>query len=204
MTVEAWLLFVLVCLVPAFTPGPAIVLAIANTLRYGAIAAFWSSLGNALGMVLVGVAVTLGLDAVLSVSATAFLILKVFAIGYLVWLGLRIFMDRSAIEISAAPVIPKEKLFWQAFVVSVTNPKAVLLFGALLPMFIETEAPLLAQGSLLSVTLAVVTIVSHRCYAVAFEHAQKYLRDSIRIRWARRVLGGSLVGLAFGLLGANR
>jgi homoserine/homoserine lactone efflux protein len=204
MMVEAWLVFVLVCLIPAFTPGPAIVLAIANTVRYGAVAALWSSFGNALGMFLVGVSVTLGLDALLSVSATAFLILKVISAGYLVWLGVRIFRDRSAMEISSAPVVPRNRLFWRAFVVSITNPKAVLLYGALLPMFIEPEAAPLSQGALLSATLAVVTIVSHGCYAIAFGHARNFLTVPSRVRWARRVLGGSLIGLAFGLLGASR
>ena len=204
MAFEAWLLFVAVCVAPAFTPRPAVVFAIANTLRYGAAAAFWSSLGNALDMLLVGMAVTLGLGAILAASATVFAGLKIVATLYLVWLGLKIMRDRSPISVEQAPVIPKRALFVQGFVVSVTNPKAVMLFMALLPPFMSAEGSPVAQGFVMSATLAAVTVVSHRGYALALGRTRHLLACQRRLVWTRRALGGSLIGFGAGLAVLNR
>ena len=204
MAFETWVLFVIVCLAPAFTPGPAIVLAIANTLRYGAVAAFWSSLGNALGMLLIGMAVTLGLGAILAASTTVFTALKIVATLYLVWLGIRIFRDRSAIAVEQAPIIPKRRLFVQGFIVSITNPKAVMLFMTLLPPFMSAQESPILQGLIMSATLAAITVFSHRGYAVAFSRTRGLLTNQRHVIWMRRALGGSLVGFGAGLALVNR
>lgn len=199
MLLETWMLFCLVCIVPAFTPGPAVVLAIANTVQHGAKAAFYSSLGNALGMLLIGLSVSLGLGAILMASATAFLVLKTVSTLYLVWLGIKMFRDRSLSSPDSVDVIPRRRLFCQAFVVSITNPKAVLLFAALLPAFVSTDSAVIEQGAILSATLAVITIISHRCYAIIFGRARAVFSSARGTRLVRRVMGTSLVGFGLGL-----
>ena len=67
MLINTWLLFVAISIVPAISPGPAILLAISNSLRYGAKATFYSALGNALGLTILGFAVAFGLAALLEV-----------------------------------------------------------------------------------------------------------------------------------------
>lgn len=204
MSFEIWLLFVVVAIVPAFTPGPAIVLAIANTVRYGAAAALWSSFGNAMGMFVLGMAVTFGLGAILTMSVAVFVVLKYVAMAYLIWLGVKLIRDKSALDVARAPVIPRKRLFWQAFVVSVTNPKAVMLFIALLPGFISSQGSAIEQGLILSATFALVTVVSHRCYALVLNRTRSLLSDARRIRLIRRVLGGSLIGFGLSLTAINR
>ncbi len=78
MALEAWLLFLLVSIVPVVSPGPAILLAINNTLRFGRQATVWSALGNSLGLIV------LGLGELMSASATAFTVLKLTGAVYLV------------------------------------------------------------------------------------------------------------------------
>ncbi len=204
MSIEVWILFVVVSLAPAFSPGPAIILAIANTVQFGAVAAFWSSLGNALGMFLLGLAVTLGLGGILALSVPIFFTLKTIAILYLVWLGIKIFRDRTELEFSTEAMIPRKRIFGRAFLVSVTNPKAVMLFIALLPGFISAEGSVLLQGIILSATFAGVTVLSHRCYALVFGKWREFLTSARRIRWVRRVLGGSLIGFGLSLSAFNR
>jgi homoserine/homoserine lactone efflux protein len=204
LSFETWLLFIGVAVAPAFSPGPAIVLAVANAVRFGTTAAVWSSLGNAAGMFLLGLAVTAGLGAVLAFSATAFTVLKFAAMGYLVWLGIRMIRDRSVPDLAAAPVVPRRRLFGQAFVVAITNPKAVVLLAALLPGFISAEGSALAQGAILSATFAALTVLSHRVYALVFGRARRLLGDARRLQLFRRVLGGSLVGFGIGLAIAGR
>ena len=57
MLIKTWLLFVVVSIMPAISPGPAVLLAISNSLRYGAKATLYSALGNAFGLTLLAFAV---------------------------------------------------------------------------------------------------------------------------------------------------
>jgi threonine/homoserine/homoserine lactone efflux protein len=54
MLMKTWLLFLAVSILPVLSPGPGMLLAISNALRYGPQATFYSALGNALGLTLMG------------------------------------------------------------------------------------------------------------------------------------------------------
>lgn len=79
-----------------------------------------------------------------------------------------------------------------------------MLLVALLPGFISSQGSAIQQGLILSVTLALVTIVSHRCYALVFNRTRRLLADMRRIRLVRRILGGSLIGFGLSLSLINR
>src|SRR4051794_21626275 len=70
-----WLLFCGVTLLVAFTPGPAVLLAVSNSMSVGPRRAMISSLGNATGLFMVSAAAMAGLGVVLSTSAHAFMVL---------------------------------------------------------------------------------------------------------------------------------
>ena len=79
-----------------------------------------------------------------------------------------------------------------------------MLFVALLPGFISSHGSAIQQGLILSATFALVSIVSHRCYALVFNKMRSLLADARRFRLVRRVLGGSLIGFGLSLSMINR
>ena len=89
MTWSNWLVFCGVSLFMAFTPGPAVLLAVSNAVSVGPRRAMWGSLGNAVGVFLVSAVAMAGLGVLLSSSATAFMVLKLAGAAYLVYLGIR-------------------------------------------------------------------------------------------------------------------
>jgi homoserine/homoserine lactone efflux protein len=138
------LLFAAMEFVFSITPGPAVLLVSAFGFRKGFRAAMAACLGIQAGNTIYLVASAAGLGAILATSAIAFAIVKWAGATYLICLG--------AWTIWRAGREPEEQQprllshpFAQALFTQLGNPKAVLFFGALLPQFLDTRAPLLPQ-----------------------------------------------------------
>src|SRR5687767_14809619 len=131
MDATTLLLFSLVALVAIATPGPTVLLALANGSRYGLRRSVAGMLGAVLSdYVLVG-AVALGLGALLAASEFWFSVLKWVGAGYLAWLGLRMLRSQGGFEVPAAGAASQDQasarsIFMKSFLVAVTNPKGYL------------------------------------------------------------------------------
>src|ERR687893_454675 len=91
--------YVAAVLVITFTPGPDMTLFLGKTVRQGRAAGFSAMLGASPGGVIHTVLVALGLSALLSASATAFLVLKVLGAVYLLWLAFDAVRHGSALNL---------------------------------------------------------------------------------------------------------
>ncbi|NRG17899.1 LysE family translocator [Rhizobiales bacterium] len=199
MTIETWLLFIVVTIVPVMSPGPSAMLALGNSLRFGHAAALFSALGNSMGMMVVGVVVSFGLAAVVAASATAFFVLKLVGGAYLCYLGLRLWLGKSPLAASASgpdPSPSRLRLVSEAFLVAVTNPKAIFLISALFPPFLSTKSAFLPQVAALSLTYGGIVFAKHMLISFASGWLRRYLRDARAIRIVRRVIGSVMI--AFG------
>ncbi|MFN3248871.1 LysE family translocator [Roseibium album] len=207
MSFDLWLIFVVVSLLPAISPGPGIMLAISNTLRFGRNATLASATGNAAGLVLIGYAVAFGFGALMSTSALAFTLLKFIGAAYLIYLGLKVWRDKSGFQVSAETQVSRKsawKLFLEALLVSVTNPKAILVITALFPQFMRSGRVDLLEISVLSFTYAALCFANHAAIAFAGGHLRRFLTSARRMRWVRRVTGGLFVGFGSALATASR
>lgn len=207
MSFDLWLVFVAVSLLPAVSPGPGVMLAISNTLRFGRNATLASATGNAVGLVVIGYAVAFGFGALMATSALAFTILKFIGAAYLVYLGVKIWRDKSSFQVHGSVLTVQKspgKLFLEALLVSVTNPKAILVITALFPQFMRSEGFSLAETSILSFTYAALCFANHAAIAFAGSHMRRFLTSAKRIRWVRRATGGLFVGFGAALASASR
>lgn len=207
MPVETWLLFVLVALAPAASPGPGMLFALSNSLRYGARATLVTGLVNGCGMTLMGLAVGLGLGALMAASALAFFILKLIGGAYLVWLGVKIWRDRSAFVVDPSRADgppPYRKLAAQALAISLTNPKAAVLLAALLPPFMNVDAPAMGQVLILSATYGGLCALNHAAIAFSGAWLRRFLSSPRRAAAIRRATGGAFVGFGALLAASSR
>lgn len=206
MALDVWLLFVAVSLAPAISPGPAILLAISNALRYGSWATVYSALGNAAGLCLIGFAVAFGIGALMEASALAFALVKIVGGFYLAYLGIRVWRNGAAFEVSREPAHCKRSrlgLFSEAFFVAVTNPKAVVLLAALFPHFIS-DSPSVAEVAVMSATYAGLCFLNHLALAVLGGRIRSGL-SSERIKTRlRRGLGATFIGFGVSLAALSR
>ncbi|MBC7683101.1 MAG: LysE family translocator [Ferruginibacter sp.] len=202
MPLSAWLLFVTISLVTAFTPGPAVLLAISNAIAWGPRKTLLgSSLGSVIGIFTVSGAAMAGLGTLLHSSAWLFAGLKTAGALYLVYLGFRQWTRKSSmfdkpLATAAGPTKSRLDLFRQGTLVSLTNPKSILFFTALFPQFLHLDAPLLPQFFALTSAFAVCALVSHVAYVLLAHRLQAWFATPQRAKLFNRVCGG-----AFGLLG---
>lgn len=189
------------------TPGPAVLTILSQALRHGPARSLWSILGIIAGNTLYFILSATSLGALLLASYELFFAIKWVGAAYLLWLGVRTFLERaSGLAVDPAPAARggAPGLFTHAFVVQVANPKALLFFTALLPQFVD---PALAIAPQMTV-LALVSVVIE--FGVLFFYASlavQATRLALRPRFARltnRIAGTFLIGAGIGLASLTR
>lgn len=201
MNTTTLLLFSVVAFVAIATPGPTVLLALANGSRYGVRRALPGMFGAVLSdFVLVG-AVALGLGALLAASEFWFSVLKWVGAAYLAWLGLRLVRSKGGFEMpadaSAAsdPRHTSRSIFTKSFLVAVTNPKGYIFCSALLPQFIDPAAAQAPQYVAISLVFAGMDFAVMLGYAFIGARAVRMLKASAT-KWLDRICGGALLALA--------
>ncbi len=139
---DYWL-FVATGVLLNLTPGQDTLYILGRSLAQGRQIGVASALGISAGGVVHTLAAALGLSAVLATSASAFLALKVVGVLYLVYLGVRMLMTRTAAlgSTDIAGLVNMWTAFRQGMLTNVLNPKVALFFLALMPQFIEPDSP---------------------------------------------------------------
>ncbi len=152
------------------TPGVDMMLTLTRTLRYGVRGGLAAALGVMAGCVVHALAAALGLAALIAASAAAFSVIKWIGAAYLLWLAFG--MLKSAWAGEAATALPRlaespglVALFRQGVLTNVLNPKIALFFLALLPQFIDADAP---SKTLAFLFLGAWFIVQGGLFLVAF------------------------------------
>ncbi|TWI00931.1 threonine/homoserine/homoserine lactone efflux protein [Luteimonas cucumeris] len=203
MSPTSWLLFCSLALLTAFSPGPAVLLAVTNSAVLGARKALLSSAGNAIGIFMVAATAMLGLGALLKTSAWLFAVLKIAGAVYLVYLGIRQWRSRGMFDnIDPAGVRPQApaRLFLQGLLVATTNPKNILFFTALLPQFMTPGVSGFHQFFGLTLAFAACTMLSHLCYVTLARGMSRWFAHEVRARWFNRIAGTLLASLGVGIL----
>ncbi|MEM1129100.1 MAG: LysE family translocator [Pseudomonadota bacterium] len=132
------LIFVPACFALNLTFGPNNLLAVTHGAAAGPIFAMRAGLGRLLAFIPLIAASAAGLGLVLSASATVFAILKLIGALYLCWIGFKILRSArnlSGWEASDAPCL--RLAFRREALVAIGNPKAILIFAAFLPQFVD-------------------------------------------------------------------
>jgi len=163
-----WIGFIPATVLVSMIPGANQLLGLRNAVRHGMARAMIAVAGRLVAFVVFIGLVVVGLGAVLTASVLAFTVIKWAGVGYLVWIGL-VTLRRAARESMDAeepPLVPTRRLVGQEFLVAITNPKAMLLFAALLPQFTGPGQQSLAlQLAILGAAYLVIEVV------VAFGYA---------------------------------
>ncbi|WP_043632284.1 LysE family translocator [Nonomuraea candida] len=183
-------------------PGPSVLFVIGRALAHGRRVALLSVLGNGLAAVLVAAAVALGVGAVVERSVVAFTVLKLAGAAYLVYLGVRAFRQRG--EKAELQVVSGSADGWRAlrdgFVVSVTNPKTLLFFGAVLPQFVDRSAGAVpVQMMVLGLVFTVIALACDAGWGLVASGARAWFGGSPR----RMATVGGAGGLAMIGLGIS-
>lgn len=188
MSYESYFAFCVAAMALAFVPGPTVTVIIANSLRYGTRAGMMNVAGTQVGFVIwLGVA-ALGLGAAIKIMGTWFDVLRWAGAAYLVWLGIKMFLSKGDLAVAVDRARPRGSFFLQGFVVIMSNPKMLVLFGAMIPPFLSKDGNLMQQTLLLGFTFMAIAAVGDTLYALMAGKAGQWLSRS-RIRAIEIVSG---------------
>lgn len=191
-------LFVAASIVLLVIPGPAVLFIVARSSAQGTRAGLISVLGVHAATIVHVAAAAAGLSAVIVASSVAFTAVKFVGGIYLIFIGVRTIRGARRLADAAAPTIRSEKkLFTEAFIVNLFNPKVALFFLAFIPQFIVVgHGPIWSQTLVLGAVFIAIGLCTDSLYAVLGARVGKWLNGRIgRQRASRYAEGGILVGL---------
>ena len=185
-------------------PGPSVLFVVSRGMSHGRRAALASVAGNASGEYLQVVVVALGFAALLQRSEALFTFVKLGGAAYLVYLGLRAFLERHSADPREQGGVPDNRLprmLREGFIVGATNPKVTLFFAAVLPQFVEpASGHLELQMLTLGLAFIVIALFSDSAWAIAAGSARDWLgRTPRRMEVIRGIGGLSIAGLGIHL-----
>lgn len=162
------LVVALASLVLVVVPGPAVIYILTRSVSQGRTAGLVSALGVNLGSAIHVLAAVAGLSLLLASSAYAYTIVKWLGVAYLAWIGVRTLMaEDTEFATPQTGTQSLRRIFSQAVLVNVLNPKVAIFFLAFLPQFIDQSAanPAL-QTLVLGMTLVIIGLISDGVYAM--------------------------------------
>jgi homoserine/homoserine lactone efflux protein len=198
MSVQLYLAYLAACFAIVIVPGPTVTLIIANSLRHGVRAGLLNVAGTQLGLAFMIAILCAGLASIIASMGVWFDWVRLAGAAYLVWLGVKLLrasdlVIESGARAPAPPRPPRSGFFLQGFLVILSNPKALLFFGAFIPQFVDPSGAYVRQIVLLGATFMAVATLCDGAYAVLVGRLGLKLSGR-RMRLVSRASGGLLVG----------
>jgi len=167
MTIEEWLAFAVVWTAVSLPVGPNAVTCMTAAVANGTGRALWVPIGITLATLVHAPIAALGFGALLLASAEAFQLLKWVGVAYLLWLGVSLWR-RSLGSIEQPTREPTEgwRLLRRGFLISMSNPKAVLVYMAVFTQAIAPGEPLPAQLLVLMPTASGICLLVYVGYVL--------------------------------------
>ncbi|MFZ5486133.1 MAG: LysE family translocator [Pseudomonadota bacterium] len=202
MTWHTWWIYLLTAVGLSLTPGPNSLLALTHGALHGHRRTLFTIAGSALGFGALIALSMLGIGALLQASSHALTVLKWVGGAYLVWLGVQLWRApplqlQAADEAHLLRPPRRAQLFRQGLFAAVSNPKALLFYGAFLPQFIDPARSLWLQF----VVMAGTFMVTECCVEFLLARLAHFIRPALERMGKRfnRVCGGLFAAMGLAL-----
>lgn len=204
MSLEQWWIFVAVWIAASVPLGPNALNCIASSASAGFRRSLWAVPGILLAALCHMTVTVLGVAAVLLANALLFQVLKLCGAAYLVWMGISLWRKKDGLAEPERPASRSRlRIIRRAFLVSMSNPKAVLAYLAVFSQFIPSEGPLTDSLIVLVPTALVIAIVVYVGYCAIGQGLGRLL-GSVRRRLAfNRAVGGFYIIAGAGLAASD-
>jgi len=191
MELNAFLAYCLAAGAIIIVPGPTVTMIVANSLRHGSRAGMLNVAGTQAGLLIWLAIAVLGLAAAIQAMGVWFDVVRIAGAAYLVWLGIGLWRSGGELR-TAERSRPRGSFFLQGLWVILSNPKMLLVFGALIPQFISPEHDFASQLIFLVAVFMVLAAIFDGAYALLAGSAGAWLSRA-RIRLVERISGSCLI-----------
>ena len=185
-------------------PGPDFIAVVRSSMARGSRAGLMTTLGVTLGLGLYAGLSLFGLSAILLQYQWLAWAVRVCGGIYLAYLGVKLIMTRpSAIDLEEGGSVRSGNPLLFGFLVTMTNPKAIVLFTSVFATAVTDAMPLWAMAAMIGLVMAcaavwytlVTLFMSSRPVIVRFGNAR---------HWIERAAGGCFIAIGGRILADSR
>lgn len=205
-------LYLVAATVLVLAPGPDSLLVLSRGLMEGRRSGLVATAGITAGNVVQALLAAAGVSALIAASPTLFDLLRYAGAAYLAWIGGRALWSavaarrQGATDIAPPPPAPASRVFVNAFLTNLLNPKIILFYLAFVPQFVAPERGMVGvQVFLLGLILTGMGFVYLAAVAALSAGAARRVLTSRALRTALDGVAGVLfLGFALRLLLTER
>lgn len=197
MGIQHYETFLLAAILLNLTPGNDTIYILSRTIAQGRKAGIFSVLGISTGSLVHTVLAAVGLSVIIAQSPLLFMIIKYAGAAYLFYIGIKMILSKSIINLARPEPENYKKIYWQALLTNVLNPKVALFFISFLPQFID---PTFSSHYLSFIILGISFTVTGTIWCLALAFFASYIsisftRNSRTSGHITKACGLVLVGL---------
>ncbi len=190
------LISVFAVFIPALIlPGPDFVAVVRSSMTRGTRAGLLTTLGVSMGLCLYATLSLLGLSAILVQYQWLTWTVRVLGGCYLIFLGIRLLRAKAQpieVDEAARPVGKRAILF--GFLVTLTNPKAIVLFASVFATAVTASTPLWLMGLMIALVTA-SSLLWYTCVSLFMSSGPVVRRFQRARHWIERAAGVCFIGL---------
>ncbi|MEH6891721.1 LysE family translocator [Bacillus sp. JJ864] len=184
-------------------PGADTMYIVGRSISQGRKAGVYSVFGIITGSLVHTLLVAFGLSIILTKSIILFNTIKIIGVIYLVYLGIRMMIDKTNVnfQANASNKLNLRKIYVQGLLTSITNPKVALFFIAFLPQFIDPKASNPISFIILGLTFTITGL--SWCLFIAYfsSYVTKKLRGNEKVGMVlNKITGMIFIGMGLKLL----
>jgi len=203
--IENYLGFIIAGIIMNLTPGADTIYIITRSIAQGKKAGIYSVLGIGSGAIIHILLAGFGLSVILAKSILLFGIIKWIGASYLIYLGVRMLLDKSKLFTDEKAEFEKTDLweiYRQGFITNVLNPKVAIFFLSLLPQFIKPEY---VDSSIPFLILGLTFLTTGTIWGLFLAYSASFMTDTLRKNdrigeIMKKVSGFVFIGLGLQLL----
>ncbi len=185
-------------------PGPDFIAVVRSSMTRGTTAGLLTTLGVSTGLLFYATLSLLGLSAILVEYQWLTWTIRILGGCYLAWLGVRLLMSKpQAIEIAKESAGQKGNPFVFGFLVTLTNPKAIVLFASVFATAVTETTPIWVMASMIVLVFSSALL----WYALVslFMSSTPVIRRFQNARhWIERAAGVCFIGIGGKILADAR
>ena len=192
--------FILAGLLLNLTPGNDTIFILSRSMAQGKKAGITSVFGIATGSLIHTLLAALGLSIIIAKSLLIFNIIKFAGAAYLLYMGFRMLIDKSQLNTDGQQIdkqLDLTKIYRDAVITNVLNPKVAMFFIAFLPQFINPAAkntiiPFITLGVTFTITGTIWCLILANFAALIFSKLRNNTKISTNIN---KACGAVLIAL---------
>jgi len=188
--------FAIAIFVLAITPGPGVFAIISRSLASGFKTTLLMIAGCVTGDIIFLLFAIMGMSVIAQTMGTLFLLVKIVGAGYLIFLGIKIWIAKP-VPAHLQQINGKKTIGYGNYLsglgITLANPKVILFYCGFLPTFMDLESMTGFDIFLVTIVLAIVLSVVLISYSYLASSARLFFSSTRSVKWLNRTAGTVMI-----------